>query len=164
MKLLRAFILFAACALAQSALAAAVPLLRTVRIDLCLIALVVPALRTDEQRGLLLGVLAGLATDLFGGGRLGVCALGYGAVGFIVGGLQETLFKSTIVMRALVVLVAAIICSGVIYYVLRLHGPTHNYLVELGRTLLPTALATAIVGAAVLVWLERRPAEYRHHD
>lgn len=164
MKLVRAFLVFALCALAQSALAAVVPLFRTVRVDLCLIALIVMALRSDEQRGLLLGVLAGLATDLFGGGRLGVCALGYGAVGFLVGGLQETVFKGALVMRALLVLVAAAVCSGVIYYVLRLYGPTHNYFVELGRTLLPTAAATAVVGTAVLVWLERRPTEYRHHD
>jgi rod shape-determining protein MreD len=164
MKLLRAFILFILCALAQSALAAVAPLFRTVRIDFCLIALVAMALRTDEQRGLLLGVLAGLATDLLGGGRLGVCALGYGAVGFVVGGLQETVFKGASVIRALLVVVAAIICSGVIYYVLRLYGPTHDYLVELWRTLLPSAAATAVVGTAVLVWMERRPMEYRHHD
>ncbi len=164
MKTLQAFVVFMVCALAQSALARLVPLFRTVRMDLCLIALVGFALRADEQRGFLLGVLAGLATDLLGGGQLGVCALGYGAVGFVVGGLQETFFKGAVVLRALLVLVAAAICSGVIYYVLRLYGPTHNYLVELRRSLLPAAAATAVVAPFVLARMERRWMEYRRHD
>jgi len=121
-----------------------------------LIALVAYALRGDEQRGFILGVLAGLAADLVGGGRLGVCALGYGAVGFVVGGLQENLLRGTVVARALLVIVSSVIGSGVIYYVLRLYGPTHNYLVELGRTLLFTAAATAVVAPFVLIRLEKR--------
>jgi len=156
MKTLQAFIVFLLCALAQSALARLVPPCRTVRVDFVLIALVGYALHADEERGFLLGVLAGLATDLIGGGRLGVGALGYGAVGFILGGLQPSLFRGTVVARALLVIVSAAICSGVIYYVLRLYGPTHNYLVELGRTLLVTAAATAVVGTLVLVALEQR--------
>ena len=156
MKTLQALIVFLLCALAQSALARLVPPLRTVRVDFVLIALVAYALRGDEQRGFILGVLAGLAADLVGGGRLGVCALGYGAVGFVVGGLQENLLRGTVVARALLVIVSSVIGSGVIYYVLRLYGPTHNYLVELGRTLLFTAAATAVVAPFVLIRLEKR--------
>jgi len=156
MKTFKAFIVFVLCALAQSALARLVPPYRTVRVDFCLIALVAYALRGDEQRGFLLGVLAGLATDLIGGGRLGICALGYGAVGFVVGGLQENLLRGTLVARALLIIIVTVIGSAVIYYVLRLHGPTHNYLVELRRTLLFTAVATAVVAPFVLIRLEKR--------
>jgi len=154
MRTLRALLVFIACALAQTALARLVPVYRTVRVDLCLIALIAYALHTDGPRGFLLGVLAGAATDLLGGGRLGVCALAYGAVGFMVGGLQENLFRNATVMRVLLVLVSAVIVSALICYVLRAYGPTHNYLVELRRAVLPAAAATAVVASFVLARME----------
>jgi len=155
MRTVGAFVVFVLCALAQAAVARLVPPLRTVRVDLCLIALVGYALGTDPQRGFVLGVLAGLAADLIGGGQLGVCALGYGVVGLFVGGLQQNLFEGTIVMYGLLVLVSAVVGSLVVYSALRVYGPTHNYLVELLRTLLPSAVATAVVAPFALVWIEQ---------
>lgn len=164
MRLWQAFIVFLLCALAQVALAHLVPAFRTARVDLCLIVLIGTALRVDEQQGFLLGVLAGLATDLLGGGPLGVCALGYGAVGFVVGGLHEALFRGAVVMRLLLVLAAAAICSVVIHYVLRLHGETYTTAFMLPRTLLPGAIATAVIGLFVLARMERHPRLYSRHD
>ena len=122
------------------------------------------ALRVDEQRGFLLGVLAGLAIDLLGGGPLGVCALGYGAVGFVVGGLHEALFRGAAVMRALLVLASAAICSVVIYYLLRLHGQAYSPVVMLPRVLLPSAVVSAVIGLFVLGRMERHPRLYTRHD
>jgi rod shape-determining protein MreD len=156
MKLLQPFIVFLSCALAQSALARLVPPLRLVRVDLCLIALVGYALRADEQRGFLLGVLAGLAMDLVGGGWLGVGMLGYGVVGVLVGGTEASFLRGALVARALVVLIAALILSGAVYYVLRALGPTPSYLTAFNRTLLPGAAATAVVAPLALAWMERR--------
>jgi rod shape-determining protein MreD len=156
MKLLGAFIVFVLCALAQAALAQVVPVYRLVRIDLCLIVLVAFALRADEERGFLLGVLAGLAVDLVGGGTLGVCALGYGAVGFLVGGVQETLFRGTVVLRGLLVLIVGAIGAVVIYGVLRLIEPRPGRFGELRQTLTFPLLATGLVAAAVLARIERR--------
>jgi len=164
MRLWQAFGVFVSCALAQAALAHLVPAFRTVRVDLCLIVLIGIALRVDEQRGFLLGVIAGLATDLLGGGSLGVCALGYGAVGFVVGGLHEALFRGALVMRVLVVLAGAAICAVVIYYVLRLHGNAYSPIMMLPRALLPSAVATAAVGLFVLGRMERHPRLYTRHD
>ena len=156
MKTLGAFIVLLLCALAQAALARLVPPLRTVRVDVCLIVLVGFALRADEQRGLLLGVLAGLAVDVAGGGRLGVCALGYGAVGLVAGSLEESFFAKALGLYGVLVFVSVLLCSGVVYVVLSAYGPTHNILVELTRTLLPTAVATAVVAPFALVWMEER--------
>jgi rod shape-determining protein MreD len=156
MKLIRPFVVFLLCALAQSALARLVPLLRVVRVDLCLIALVGFALHADEQRGFLLGVLAGLAMDLVGGGRLGVGMLGYGIAGVIVGGTEASFLRGALVARALVVLIAALVLSGAVHYVLRALGPTPSYLMALKRTLLFSAVATAAVAPLGLAWMERR--------
>jgi rod shape-determining protein MreD len=156
MKLLGTFVVFVLCALAQAALAQVVPAYRIVRIDVCLIVLVGLALRVDEERGFILGVLAGLAVDLVGGGTLGVCALGYGAVGFVVGGLQETLFKGTVVLRGLLVIIVGAICSGIIFGVLRLAEPHPGGLGELTRALVLPLPATGIVAAVVLARIERR--------
>ena len=156
MKLLGAFIVFVLCALAQAALAHAVPVYRTVRVDLCLIALVGFALRVDEERGFLLGVLAGLAVDLIGGGTLGICALGYGAVGFLVGGMQETLFKGTVVLRGLLVVIVGAICAVVIYGVQRLAEPRPAGFGELWHALTYPLLATGVVAGVVLARIERR--------
>jgi rod shape-determining protein MreD len=164
MRLWQAFIVFLLCALAQAAFAHLVPAFRTARVDLCLIVLIGTALRVDEQRGFFLGVLAGLATDLLGGGPLGVCALGYGAVGFVVGGLHEALFHGAIVLRLFLVLAAAMICAVVVHYVLRLHGEAYSLLVMFPHALLPSALATAVIGLFVLGRMERHPRMYRHHD
>ncbi len=164
MRLWQAFVVFVLCALAQAALAHLVPAFRTVRVDLCLVVLIGTALRVNEQRGFLLGVIAGLATDLVGGGPLGVCALGYGAVGFVVGGLHEALFRGALVIRVLLVLAGTAICAVVIYYVLRLHGDAYSPVVMLPRALLPSAIVTALVGLFVLARMERHPRLYSRHD
>jgi rod shape-determining protein MreD len=164
MRLWQAFIVFVLCALAQAALAHIIPLYRTVRVDLCLVVLIGVALRVDEQRGFLLGVIAGLATDLVGGGPLGVCGLGYGAVGFIVGGLHEALFRGAVVLRGLLVFVAAAICAVVIYYVLLLYGDAYSLAILFPRALGPSAIVTALVGMFVLARMERHPRLYTRHD
>ena len=166
MKILGAFIVFLACALVQSAFANLAPVFRTVRVDLCLVALLASALGAGTERGLVLGVLAGLAADLLGGGRVGVGALGYGAVGLIAGSVPETFFPSTALVRGFLLLVAGGVCSLIVYSTVRTYGAAHSDATALGRTLAATLGATAVVGALLLSLVDRargaRLGDLRH--
>jgi rod shape-determining protein MreD len=164
MKFVGAFIVFLACALVQSVLANAAPVFRTVRVDLCLVALLAYGLGAGTERGLVLGVLAGLAADVLGGGRVGVGALGYGVVGFIAGSVPETLFPNTVLVRGLLLLVAGAVCSTIVYSALRTYGAAHGYATALGHTIAPTLAATAVIGALLLALVDRLRVRMLRYD
>ncbi|MBN1918687.1 MAG: rod shape-determining protein MreD [Verrucomicrobia bacterium] len=164
MKLLGALIAFLGCALAQSAAANAASVLRIVRVDLCLVALLAYALGAGTERGLVLGVLAGLATDLLGGGRLGVGALGYGVVGFMAGSVPETFFPGTALVRGVLLFISGTICSLIIYNALRVYGAAHGYATVLGCTIAPMLAATAVIGALLMALVDRVRVRMLRHD
>jgi len=111
-------------------------------------------LNAGDMRGVLYGALGGLAVDCLSGGLLGLCASGYGLVGFFAGRLKLSVFDVSrgsgflgLFSLSLAEGVYAVVIIGTL---IGGYGMADTVL----RYALPQAVYNAAIGTA-LIWLVR---------
>ncbi len=116
-----------------------------VKPDLVLLLVVYNAFMKGHREGAFVGFCAGLMQDIFTGGYIGLNALSYMTVGYLIGMTESKLYKeSTLIMMALAWLASA--GEQLLYYlVMSYSGVAMSPLVVLGRIILPTATYTVLL-------------------
>ena len=155
MKKTRIFLAFLVCILLQLQLARKLPFLRSVPLQLLLIATVYYALQHDWFGGMLIGITAGSMLDLFSDGQLGVFALSYGVVGMMIGLTQSMIFKEDLLPRLMIVFGATLVLQVLNYSIIRNYPPNMALSTCLYRSIVPGALLNC-AAAFVLFLVPRR--------
>ncbi len=156
MRRLKIFLAFFICIMLQIQLAKKLTFVRTVPIQLLLIATVCYCIDRDWFGGMLVGISAGLMLDLFSGGRLGVYTLSYGAVGFLVGSFQALVFKEDLLPKLFIVFAATLVLQTLNFQVIKIYQPNMAFIIYLYRSILPGALLNCVAAAPVFVLIQRR--------
>ncbi len=155
MKRLRIFLVFVACAAAQIQLARKLPFVRTVPIQLLLIATVFYCIERDWFGGMLVGMSAGLVLDSVSGGRLGVYTLSYGVVGFLIGHFQTLVFKEEILPKLFMVFAGTLVVQILNFQIIRLYQANMRFLTYLYWSILPGALVNCLVAAPFFIFMQK---------
>jgi len=143
------------CVLLQVTLPNSISLYEALRVQFVLIAIVYFGLEKDWFGAAMTGVAGGFVMDIFSGGRIGVYALSYGLIGFIIGGVQERLFKDNLLTIATVIVGASLLSPFLVFNVLGLYGVELDLFGQFTGRVLPSAAANAIVGCTLSSLLRR---------
>jgi len=156
MKRIKIFLIFLFCNMLQIQLARKLPFVRTVPIQLVLIVTVFYCIDRDWFSGMLVGISAGLMLDFVSGGRLGVFALSYGAVGMMVGYFQTLVFKEDMLPKLFMVFAATIVLQILNYHLIRIYQPNMRFITYLYLSIVPGSLLNCIVAMPIFVLLYGR--------
>lgn len=132
----------------------------SVRADLMLLLAICFGLQAGPDRGAMLGFATGLVTDLFLQTPLGLSALTFTVVAFVVGSMQTSVLRNAFWIVPVTAVVAS--CGGVgLYAVLgAMVGQTHFIEPSLGWTVLGVGALNglfSILVAPVVRWAVPRP-------
>ncbi|KJS18128.1 MAG: rod shape-determining protein MreD [Peptococcaceae bacterium BRH_c4b] len=113
--------------------------------DLVLVLVVYNAFLRGHREGAFVGFCGGMIQDIYTGSYIGLNALSYMTVGYLVGMTEAKLYKdSSLIMMALVWFASA--GEQFLYYLLMTYtGVTISPLVALVRVIVPTAAYTALL-------------------
>lgn len=113
--------------------------------DLLLLVIVFNAFLRGYREGAFVGFCAGLLQDIITGSYIGLNALTYMAVGYLVGMAQSKLYKESSLIMMFLMLAASLAEQLLKYLLMSYTGVLISPLVALIRVIIPTAIYTALL-------------------
>lgn len=105
--------------------------------DILMIMTLSTGLLAGKDKGVAVGFFSGLVTDLASGGIFGCQTLAKMAVGYGAGLLEQKVFKESILLPLLAVMVATVVHSFILVVSIAMMGFSVNFIQFLLHTLLP---------------------------
>ncbi|WP_231702781.1 rod shape-determining protein MreD [Desulfocucumis palustris] len=113
--------------------------------DLVLLIIVFNAFLRGHREGAFAGFCVGLLQDIITGSYIGLNALTYMAVGYLVGMTQSKLYKDSSLIMMFLMLAASLVEQFLKYLLMSYTGVLISPLVALIRVMIPTAIYTALL-------------------
>lgn len=117
--------------------------------DIILLIVVAYSLLKGPIYGMLLGIIGGFATDLIGGGLIGVHALSKMVIGLLCGVLEKTIFKDSLLVPAIAAGVVTLLHDLIAFLVMISFGHKQSLLFHLVRYTLPLTVYHMVLAPAI---------------
>ncbi|WP_432664231.1 rod shape-determining protein MreD [Wukongibacter baidiensis] len=99
-----------------------------------------------RKRGVMTGIIAGLLQDLFFGKAIGINILIYSSIGYIIGGVENKVFKDNLVTPFLFILSTTIYYHSIYFVFMHFLRQPVNYLTVLKSVVMIEVVYNLVVG------------------
>lgn len=143
MRYLKFGLLFLIAAVIQSTILARVTIF-SIRIDLFLIIVISFALLKGRKTGMIVGFIVGFIQDLLVGRFLGLHAISRMIVGYLLGLMEQRVFKENLIVPILAAFIGTIIAEFIVWFISLFLFWHYPFLNALKQVILPSALVNAL--------------------